>query len=405
MKKIIALVLIMLISCTGYANEFITVEKCTLDVNGSFYGDVQPWHYPFLCCKDVTYAPVDTFAQSFGYDVKFNERTNTYNLTKAVFDGSVKFGQTKPAIRISFEELLKNPQKYIGRQVSVDGYFRVAFEEDNLFLTYDDYKYYNSNNSILLNFRTILLRSLNADIGDLSTISGRYVTIQGIFKQLWEYPERYMLSHINYVEAKGKGTRLQKYENFTEYEEGDYKAEICNVKLQLDGKIYKPLDEYGNKAPVFKYNGQIYLPLRTYAKAFDLHIEYDEEREEIDLYRDCNMDLKKYTREGVEYDDRKRDFVSIVNLLSNPQVYADKYLSINGALKDGKLYLDTTYSSDYIELEPFDGLDEFEESFVWVVGEFKKQGDKYIIIADYMEQCRNTEQYPCDLYWDQWWEQ
>jgi len=237
MKKIISFVLVMLISCTVYANEFITVEKCSSNVNGEFYANIHSWHYPFLCYNDVTYAPVDTFAQSFGNDAEFNERTNTYNLTKSVFDGSVKFGQTKPAIHVSFKELLKNPQKYIGKHVSVEGYLRVAFEEDNLFLTYDDYKYFNTNNSISLNFRTILLRALNASIGDLSTISGRYVTIQGVFKQLWEYPERYMLSHINYVEAKGKGTRLQKYENFTEYDEGDYKAEICEAKLWLDKAI------------------------------------------------------------------------------------------------------------------------------------------------------------------------
>jgi len=402
MKKIISFVLVMLISCTVYANEFITVEKCSSNVNGEFYANIHSWHYPFLCYNDVTYAPVDTFAQSFGNDAEFNERTNTYNLTKSVFDGSVKFGQTKPAIHVSFKELLKNPQKYIGKHVSVEGYLRVAFEEDNLFLTYDDYKYFNTNNSISLNFRTILLRALNASIGDLSTISGRYVTIQGVFKQLWEYPERYMLSHINYVEAKGKGTRLQKYENFTEYDEGDYKAEICEAKLWLDGKIYKPVNEHDKKVPVFKYNGQIYLPLRTYAKAFDLHIEYDENKDEIKLYRNCNMDLKEFTREGVDYSDWKRDFVSTVSLLANPQKYSDKYLCVDGALKDGKLYMDTTYSSDYIELEPFDGINEFDESFVEVVGRFKKQNDKLTMTVDYMRQRKNTEQYPCELYWDQW---
>lgn len=408
MKRLIATLLIIFIALTVNANDTIIVKKSTVGLNGEFYGGILPWNYPFLNYNDVTYVPITTFSQAFGYDVEVDESTNIYNLTQAVFDGSAKFGEPMLSAHITLEELLTNPQKYIGRRVSVEGYIRVGFEEDELFITYDDYKYYNSSSSVKLNYRTYLPLVLNATLGDLSTVSGRYAKVQGILKQLWEYSETYILTKINLIEVKGEGTRLQVYKDFSKYDFYEnidqLEAAVCDASLCLDGVVYEALNEYGVAVPTFKVDGEMYMPLRAFAKAFDLYIDYDEKDDEIILNRNCNMNLKEYNKDDFTLVGAEYNPVSIVNLFANPQKYENTYISVQGAVKDGKLYQDTTYLSDYIELEKFKGIEEFDNSFVRIIGTLKKQNEKYIIESvDYMEQNRNFEQYPFDLYFDQWY--
>lgn len=104
---------------------------------------------------------------------------------------------------VSLIDLIARPDAYNGKSVSVSGILNIGFEDNYLFLTENDWKYFNTNNAIALGVQAneVLL----IDIRELENLSEQYVNIEGIFQAYTDNPTNAAdgLRDINFIEVMG----------------------------------------------------------------------------------------------------------------------------------------------------------------------------------------------------------
>ena len=74
---------------------------------------------------------------------------------------------------MSMIEVIANPERYDGKQVTVTGFLGIEFESQSLYLHREDYEYYLVKNSLAVDL---------SDHPEANKWDRRYVTIDGTFK-------------------------------------------------------------------------------------------------------------------------------------------------------------------------------------------------------------------------------
>lgn len=93
----------------------------------------------------------------------------------ALFASSPMAGDAKPApVKLSFVQLIANPQKYQGKLVEVAGFLHLGFEDNALYLHKEDYERLLFKNGIWVDVPTEQVKSA-ADSSD------HYVSVVGTF--------------------------------------------------------------------------------------------------------------------------------------------------------------------------------------------------------------------------------
>ena len=145
---------------------------------------------PMLEYKDSIYVPVRSFCRYIGKEVDWScGDVEIKPVPQNKYEGTV-YGEEQTTYDypiVSMIELIANPKKYDGKNVSVSGIINVGYESDLLYLTKDDYNYCITENSLRWNWYNFDFKFDAKDLTDfyekMGDVSGVHVEMQGTFNE------------------------------------------------------------------------------------------------------------------------------------------------------------------------------------------------------------------------------
>jgi len=152
MKKVLLLAMgfCIGISLVAIANPVDKMERVLFPV--LLNGNNLQFDNPVVTINDRAYVPLRELADNLGMNVVWNEEKQQVEL--GVEAQSYDFGgrgeRPDNAIKVSMINLIAHPERYHDKYVSVIGVWNIEFEGCVLYLSKDDWYYYNARNGIEL---------------------------------------------------------------------------------------------------------------------------------------------------------------------------------------------------------------------------------------------------------------
>ncbi len=213
MKKYISCVVGTLILALGINifannNSFLLEEMDAIIYYGDEmleFTDQSGNKLPVLSYNDVTYVPLRSYSEQLDKTVDYSQSAHSEEIV--IGDVSLfgeEYGQRYREVeRTSLINLIADPDVYNEKRVSVSGIINIGFEDNFLFLTANDWKYFSINNAVDLGIQAN--EALGVEISELQSLSGKYVNIEGIFYKNTDDPNGVAggLGDINYIEVMG----------------------------------------------------------------------------------------------------------------------------------------------------------------------------------------------------------
>ena len=144
---------------------------------------------PVLEYKDSVYVPLRSFCKYVKKGVNWAPGSiEIYDLPANEHEGKV-FGERQNETKypiVSMIELIANPEKYDGKNVSVKGIVNIGYESDAVFLTKEDLCYFNMENCIEFSPYSLEFPMEEGSVTEyyeaMGDITGTMVEMQGVFK-------------------------------------------------------------------------------------------------------------------------------------------------------------------------------------------------------------------------------
>ena len=113
----------------------------------------------------------------------------------------INIGKSKNNTVVSMSSLLNSPEKFDNADICISGILNIAFETNCIFVSAEDYEESNLDNAIKLEIDFVKLKT---NLSTLMGFNGKYVTIEGTYHSMDNYPFAYfgVIDNINNIRGQ-----------------------------------------------------------------------------------------------------------------------------------------------------------------------------------------------------------